>query len=482
MKKLLLVGVLSFIMLLGKAARVDSLVYKFSLTKAQLDSVLNANGVPVSFVGTIYDIDVYKVIYQTVSYDSSTIYASGLLAFPTNTTCRVPLASFGHGTASDREGVPSRGIVGEAVIGMVMASLGYVATLPDYIGLGDAPAGLLHPYQDARTEASASIDLLRAARELAPQLHYRLNDQLFLSGYSQGGHTCMATHRTIQTQLPNEFTVTGSCPMSGPYDLSGVMKDVMLSDSDYAVPGYLPYLVFSWNQRYHFYNSPSEFLQAPYDTLLPPLFNGQYSINYINGFTPSVPKHIFKPEVIDSFANNPNHPFRLALLDNDVYDWRPNAPVYIEFCRADQEVNWHNALTLYNTFKANGVTNVDTICVSETLPHFDCAQFAVLGMKAFFTGYQLADSCGTVGVAEVAKNAFSIYPNPAADNLSIGFENQAYLEKVSAVNAMGQSIPLPFTLSTYVARVDVKSLPAGMYFIRAIDNGKEVTVGRFVKI
>lgn len=482
MKKLCLLSILSFALFLSKASIVDSIFYKFSLTKAQLDSTLNANGVPPAFVGTIYDIDVYKVRYKTVSYDSSIIYASGLLAFPTNVSCRLPLGSFGHGTTSDREGVPSRANGGEAMIGMVMASLGYVGALPDYIGLGDSPDSLLHPYQDARTEASATIDVLRAARELAPQLHYRLNDQLFLAGYSQGGHTTMATHRKIQTDLSDEFTVTASCPMSGPYDLSGVMKDVMLSDSDYAVPGYLPFLVFSWNQRYHFYNSPSEFLQAPYDTLLPPLFDGQHSIGYINNFTPSVPKHIFKPEVIDSFSNNPNHPFRQALADNDVYDWKPTSPVRIEFCRADQEVNWHNAVTLYNAFKANGATNVDTVCMSETLPHFDCAQFAILGMKAFFASYQALDSCATVGVNEIAKNTFSIYPNPAVDELTLASEQETTITRLMAVNALGQQVEVSFTPGIHQVRADVKKLPAGIYFLRAIADGKEVNAGRFMKL
>lgn len=483
MKKLLLAGVFSLVFMLGFSARVDSLIHLFSLSKAQLDSTLTANGVPASFVGTIYDIDVYKVRYQTVGIDSSAIFATGLLAIPTNATgCKMPLATFGHGTTSDREGVPSRANGGEAMIGMVIASLGYVSTLPDYIGLGDAPAGLLHPYQDARTEASASIDLLRAARELAPQLNYRLNGQLFISGYSQGGHTTMATHRTIQTQLNGEFTVSASCPMSGAYDLSGVMVDVMLSDSDYAVPGYLPYLVFSWNQRYNFYSSPSEYLKSPYDTTLPPLFNGRYGMGTINAAMPSVPKLIFKQEMIDSFANNPNHPFRLALADNDVYNWKPDSPVQIIFCRADEEVDPRNALTLYNSFLSKGVTNADTVCASETLPHFQCAQFAVLNMKAFFTQYARRDSCAaTVGVNEVSNALFSLYPIPATNKLNLGFEDATTLDNIIAVNSMGQEVAVPFTQSAYLAQIDIKALPAGVYFLRASFNGKQMAAGRFIK-
>ena len=444
--------------------------------------MLNANGVPSAFVGAYYDIDVYKVRYFTPSVDSSTIYASGLLAVPNNATCRLPLITYGHGTMSDREAAPSRGISGEAVIGMVMASLGYVSALPDYIGLGDAPAGLMHPYQDARTEASATIDLLRAARELAPQLNYRLNGQVFLTGYSQGGHTTMATHRKMQTDLSNEFSVTASSPMSGPYDLSGVMVDVMLSDSDYAVPGYLPYLVFSWNQRYHFYNNPSQYLLSPYDTILPPLFDGTHDMGQINAHMPSVPKHIFKPEMIDSFTNNPNHPFRLALADNDVYNWKPDSPVHIVFCRADKEVDPRNALTLFNTFKANGVTQVDTICASETLPHFQCAQFAVLSMKAFFQPFQDPDSCTVAGISLIDQSKFSIYPNPTTDKLSVSHTDDALIEKLIIVDALGRSIILPFTQSQYQAVVDVSALQPGLYFLRAQRNGKQLTVGRFLKV
>lgn len=481
MKKLVLPFVFSVLFTMANAAVVDSVYYLFSLTKTQLDSTLEANGVPSAFVGTIYDIDVYKVRYFTPSIDSSTIFATGLLTVPTNTTCRLPLATFGHGTTSNRDGVPSRANGGEAMISMVMGSLGYLSTAPDYIGLGDAPAGLIHPYQDARTEASATIDLLRAARELAPELGYRLNGQVFLSGYSQGGHTTMATHYTMQTQLPGEFTVTASVPMSGPYDLSGVMVDVMLSDSDYAVPGYLPYLVFSWNQRYQFYNSPSDYLKSPYDTTLLPLFDGYHSIGEVNAAMPSVPKLIFKDEMIDSFVANINHPFRQALKDNDVYDWKPECPVQIVFCRADEEVNPRNAVVLYDSFKAKGATNFDTLCASETLPHFQCAQFAVLAMKAFVTPLQNADSCTTVGIANVTQNRFSIYPNPATGTVNIGFEDHTALEVLTATNNLGQQVTLPFSQQQFQATADISQLLPGVYFLRAVVNGKQQTIGRFIK-
>ena len=47
---------------------------------------------------------------------------------------------------------------------MIFAAFGYVVCAPDFVGLGDSPG--VHPYVHAKTEASAAIDMLRAAREL----------------------------------------------------------------------------------------------------------------------------------------------------------------------------------------------------------------------------------------------------------------------------------------------------------------------------
>ncbi len=481
MNRLAILTLLFVSVVTTKASVIDSLILKRSYTKVQLDSVLNANGIPPFIIGTIYDIDIYKVSYHTVSYDSTPVLASGMLAVPKNISCRLPIASFAHGTETLRESVPSRLVGGEAVIGMVMASLGYAATLPDYIGLGDGPKTLLHPYQHALTEASATIDLLRATREASVIAGFRLNGQLFLTGYSQGGHATMATHRTIQEKLGGEFTVTASCPMSGAYDMSGVMVDVMLSDSNYAVPGYLPYLVFSWNQKYKFYTNVSDYLANPYDTLLPPLYNGNFGMGYINSKMPSVPKKIFKQTMIDSFTLNMNHPFRKALAENDVYNWTPTAPVRILFCRADEEVSWANTVKMISQFKINGVQNADTICVNETLSHFQCAQFAILNMKDYFESFKLLDSCNVSSVQSIPNQLAHIYPNPASNTLSVYYNSFDNLQSIYAVDAYGRLISLSYTPQSTSFSVDVSMLGAGIYIFKGVFDGKSITLGRFVK-
>ena len=44
------------------------------------------------------------------------------------------------------------------------------------------------------------------------------------------GHACMATHKYIhENNLQNEFDVIASAPCSGPYDLSNIMADTIMS-------------------------------------------------------------------------------------------------------------------------------------------------------------------------------------------------------------------------------------------------------------
>ena len=101
----------------------------------------------------------------------------------------------------------------------VGAALGYVAVAPDYLGLGESRG--FHPYVHAATEASAAIDLLYAAQEFAEKQKFPLNGQLFLTGYSQGGHASMALHRELERNYSKIFPVSAAAHLSGPYSISG---------------------------------------------------------------------------------------------------------------------------------------------------------------------------------------------------------------------------------------------------------------------
>ncbi|MFN8277975.1 MAG: lipase family protein [Chitinophagales bacterium] len=461
MKKLVLS--LLCLVTLGCEAQHLSRIYFFrSFTAQQLDSTLDANGVPSTLLNIQRGVDAYRIIYNTVNPDSTATIASGLMIIPKGVGCKFPLGCYAHGTTTKKSDAPSRMRGAEPLIGLVMGGLGYVAVLPDYLGLGDGPG--LHPYQHAHSEATSVVDMLRATRDAQDSLLFKLNDQLFLTGYSQGGHACVAAHRLIQQQLSNEFTVTAAVPMSGAYDMSGVMVDVMLSDSVYPEPSYLPYLVYGWKGVYNFFSVDSDVIAHPYDTLLPPLFNGNTGIGTINAKAPQVPKHLFRPEVIDSFINNQNHFFRVALRDNDVYDWKPECPVQILFCGKDTRVSPKNAAVLVQHFKANGCAQCDTIDVNPALDHTPCAQVAVLYMKNFFEQFSHIDSCSANGIA--AYDEVTAQMVHLRDQEVVRFSDLPLSSIIQVLTISGQNL-IDIKTNNTGLDVPVDNLPNGIYLIQA---------------
>ncbi len=443
-----------------------------SFSKSQLDSVLGANGIPSLFVTTQYGVDVYKVTYNSFDFDSSSVIESGLLAIPQNVGCKLPIVSYQHGSMSRKEDAPSRLNGAEPLISCILASNGYVGCAPDYIGLGDCPG--IHRYQHALTEAMSVIDLIRAARESCDSLGVKLNGQIFLGGYSEGGHATMAAFKTIQEKLDNEIHVTAAAPMSGAYDMSGVMVDVMLSNNTYPSPSYLAYLVASWNPVYHMYDSLSKPLLAPYDSLLPIWFDGTHGLGYIDGQMPGVPKLIFKPDTVTAFANDTNHVFRRALRDNDLWNWVPQSPVRMLFCGNDHYVSPDNARVAYQRMVANGCTLCDTMNVNPNYDHQECAQFAILGAKFFMDSFAVIDCSNSV--EELNWTNTSIYPNPATQQVTVR-NLPVEVNSIKIIAADGQLV--------YEAKptthLQVANLPAGVYTLLLIAvDGKQKSL-RFIK-
>lgn len=348
----------------------------------EMEQILIDFGAVPALFNIEYDVKVYKVHYLSLHPNGELIPASGALAVPVGMDCPKSMAAYMHGTVLPKTNVPSYGS-DELKIGMILASSGYVVALPDYLGLGDSPG--LHPYVHAKSEATAGIDLLRCARNIADLEGLQLNEQLFIFGYSQGGHAAMALHREIQQFHSDEFTVTASAPMSGPYDISGAQTIYLTQDVPYSSPVYLPYVLLAYQTVYDFLpQNPSDFLAEPYATELPPLFmSGDQNIGYVNGLCNPIPNQMIIPEVYESYTNNPDHYFRAALEDNDVYQWVPEAPVKIYYCAGDDQVYYQNAEVAYNYFIANGAENVQKVDFGN-FDHAGCVPFALLNGKFFF--------------------------------------------------------------------------------------------------
>jgi pimeloyl-ACP methyl ester carboxylesterase len=324
---------------------------------------------------------IHKIVYETVDPFGARTMASGAFVIPQNPARAAPLLSYQHGTIVNRSGAPSA-MEGEIMVGLAFGATGYATALPDYLGLGDSPG--LHPYHHARSEATAVVDMLRAASSFCASNSIALNRQLFLCGYSQGGHATMAAHRELEANHAAEFTITASAPMAGAYDLSGVTTADFLSGRAMPNPYYFPYLLAAYQGIYSLASSLEEMLAAPYASTLPPLLDGRHDGSAINQVMPTVPIQILKTEYLEAFRNNPDHVLRRALRDNDLYNWIPKAPMRLYHCHGDRDVIYANSETAYNSFINNGATQVQLIDPLPLGDHTAGFFVSMLQAKAWF--------------------------------------------------------------------------------------------------
>lgn len=341
---------------------------------ADIDPLLPTLVVPTN------GIDVFRMNYKTINSHGEESFASGAVVIPTGADGPFPMSVYNHGTSIAKQDVPSYEST-ELNIGVINGSTGYVMVLPDYLGMGDGPGR--HPYQMYTPTVTATVDMMRAVKTYSMDNDINLNEQVFLFGYSQGGHAAMAVHQDIEKIYADEFTVTASAPMSGAYDMSGAMVDIMLSDEPYSVPFYLPYILLSLQDLYMPYDGPSDFLKAPWDTTLPPLYDGSVSGGYLNDLLPAVPKEVIRDDVEEAFSTDPDHIIRQLLEENDAFRFIPQAPLRMYYCTEDEQVTHQNTINALAWFEANGATNVSSQD-GGALTHNGCVLPSLLNAKAWF--------------------------------------------------------------------------------------------------
>jgi hypothetical protein len=337
-----------------------------SLRQEQVQTLIDRAG---STLVARFDVSMFRMIYETIDPLGLPTQASGLLVVPEGDTAW-PMLAYQHATALQRTNVPSRFNL-EGFLGIFIASDGYLTVLPDYLGLGDSPG--LHPYLHAASEASATVDMLRASRDLIATNGIAWNGQLFLTGYSQGGHATMAAHREIETFHTNEFTVTACAPMAGPYDLSGTLRSDFVGNRPIPNDYFYAYFMAAFREVYGWPENWSELFREPFAGAVSGVFDGRAGTEEVSAAYGGDLRAALQPAVLESLRNDPGHPLRRALAANDVFDWTPRAPVRFFHCAADRDVLPANTTVAMERFLSRGATNVSRADPDPEAGHVECA-------------------------------------------------------------------------------------------------------------
>jgi dienelactone hydrolase len=353
---------------------------KYSYTRDSLLHFWKKNKIPQVAVRVRYAVDMYEVTYKGLWLDSSFIMAKGVMYVPRMEKPSAEMV-YCHGT---RIAIPQDyGIQDlEQVVCMMHAVDGYIALFPFYYGLGGGEKE--HVYQDSWTEAMSVIYMIKACREIYPQIGKSTTGQLFLTGYSQGGHASMATHKMLESGAFPEITLTASAPMSGAYDMLGAQSKTMFEKYDQ--PHYLPYLILSYQYAYHLWpGDVYKVFKPPYDAIIKKAFAQPRTYGYgdINSMLPKIPEQMVVDSLVDRFTKDSTFPFTRKLKQNCLVYWVPKAPMQLCACYGDNEVMYQNTLNAYK-YMSKYTKNIHMRLFGKHLTHNPCAPFAILYSKMFF--------------------------------------------------------------------------------------------------
>lgn len=322
-----------------------------------IQAFLDSAGVS-DFLRAKYGTAARPFTYETIDPFGQPITASALLVVPRGTTGPLPLVSVQHGTMAMKTDAPSQ--TGDAWA-VAFATTGYAVVVPDYLGLGSSPG--YQAFLHARGEATCVVDALRAARAVCASNNVSLNGQLFLTGYSQGGHVTLATQRELEARHADEFTITASAPCAGTYDLGGVTTESILAHHPSPANYSFPMLLASYLPIYHLADTLEEILAEPYRRTLPPLLDGAHTEDQLNAAMPADPIAVLRADYQADFRTNATHSLRQALLDNNTLAWTPQAPLTLFHCQGDPVAIFANAEVAYQSFTQRGAC-----CVTLTDP------------------------------------------------------------------------------------------------------------------
>lgn len=275
---------------------------------------------------------VYQVVYETVDPWGQPTTASGAVLMPQRDDELVQdraLWGLQRGTVFYDADVPSSGEMVDWGIwrGLLPAAAGYVTAMPDYLGFG-ASRHIVHPYAIAEPTATATIDMLRAARNLAEALEVSLRDEVFLSGHSQGGHATLATQRAIEAAHTEEFELAAVTVAGGAYALSSVVGALFQSEVMLA-PQVTAMFTLGLAGVYDLGQPLSYYFEPPYDQRVLELYDKtKDNAEIIAGLPSQATNELYTDAFLADFRGEGAQEFKAALALNDVHvGWSPDAPL-----------------------------------------------------------------------------------------------------------------------------------------------------------
>jgi pimeloyl-ACP methyl ester carboxylesterase len=334
-----------------------------TITQQQLAAFWTLAGQSEASTYALYDIDIYRIVYNTTGLDGRPLEASGAIMVPKGIE-NPGLLSVQHATIFNNDEAPSvdrPGIISVVTRKALFASMGYITFLPDYLGYG-VSAGLMHPYQHKETLATASYDMIMAGLEFIEEKNIQPSDfSVNMLGYSEGAYATLALAELTETS--ESIFETGFISMGGGiYDLSSTMEYLLLNinEPNECVACYA-YFIYVYHTIYDLPGTLSLYLNEPYDeTVSSGLFDGGFSDSQIRASLPRNTKDLIRESFISGYLEGEFLELRNALQENNI-DYIPEATLLLAHGTADSVAPVFNSDHFYENALMAGKTNITYI-------------------------------------------------------------------------------------------------------------------------
>ncbi len=333
-----------------------------SFTAEVVTNAVRDSAGAVPSVAPKYTVNTYRLEYLTLGAQGLPVLASALIAIPAKASTSVsPVLSYQHGTLARDAEAPSNQVLASE-IPVLMASVGYIALAPDFVGYG-ASKGQLHPYLLAAPSASMVMDLLTAAKYWRQTQGVRDNKQLFLAGYSEGAYVTMAAARAMEASASvHNQNLVAAVTGAGPYQVQITLDELLKRIRDQNAllgalvnPGLLRYLGAG--------------VRASVRNEL---------INQLLGANADV---VFDSTLIDNFLADDTE---AIARQSNVHDWRPAKPIRLFHGPQDQTVSYLSSSATVQAMQANAAGSLVhlTDCTAQPSSHLGCVpEFRSLMVK-----------------------------------------------------------------------------------------------------
>ena len=302
-----------------------------------------------------YDkVEGYRVKYMTSNpyKQSKHIKASGLAIIPVSNKA-LPLLVYFHPTLLHKNQAPS--LISPSLISMdpiedhrlmmvFLALQGYIVFAPDYIGYGSSE-NMIHPYLHKKSVVQTAGSLLYALEQALTEDKISFRRELFIMGYSQGGHGALAFAQALRNS-PIDFQIQAVAAGGGPYDMLFTVKEHL--NQKKAWKTLLSLLLQSYSYIYN-WDLDNIVKKKSYADII---YNS-YKYDSLSRAVKDLPDHtssLFQSQFInDVLERNARNDYQLPLEENSVYDWRPDFPVFLFHAKNDQIVPYGNMETAYRS-------------------------------------------------------------------------------------------------------------------------------------